>query len=98
VVTYTLGVTLRALSPWDDATAAPVVDALGDDGAVWVDPADPALLRISAERTADEPAAALAQGRALADQLRDRAPVPAGVLEVSAMDDDDVMVWRAEAS
>jgi len=94
---FTLGVTLRALSPWDDATAAPVAEALGDDGAVWVDPVDPALLRISAERTADEPAAALALGRALAERLRDRAPVPAGVLEVSAMDDEDVMVWRAEA-
>ena len=74
-----------------------MVDALGADGAVWVDPADPALLRISAQRTADELAAALELGRDLAVELRDRAAVPAGVLEVSAMDDKDAMVWRAEA-
>ena len=95
--TFTLGVTLRNLSSWDDAAAARVADALGGEGAVWVDAGDPALLRISLERTADDLPGALAQGRGLGLQLRDRALVPAGVLEVSAMDDEDVMVWRAEA-
>jgi hypothetical protein len=93
---FTLGITLRALSPWDDGTAASVVEALEDDAVAWVDGGDPALLRISVERAADDLAAALALGRDMAGRARDRAPVPAGVLEVSAMTDEDVMVWRAE--
>ena len=35
--TFTLGVTLRALSPWDDGAAASVVEALEDDAVAWVD-------------------------------------------------------------
>jgi hypothetical protein len=95
VTTFTIGVTLRTLSSWDDA-AASVLDGLGDDAVAWVDPGDAALLRISVERAADDLAAGLALGRELAVRARDRASVPAGVLEVSAMTDEDVMVWRAE--
>jgi hypothetical protein len=96
VDTFTLSVTLRALSPWDDAGAASVVDGLGDDAVVWVDAGNAALLRISVERAADDLAAALDLGRQLAVRARDGAPVPAGVLEVVAMTDEDAMVWRAE--
>jgi hypothetical protein len=96
VHTFTLGVTLRARSPWNDAAVAPLVGGLGDDAVVRVDAGDTVLLRIWLDRTADDLAAALAVDRVLAVELRDRSAVPAGVLEVSAMTDGDVMVWRAE--
>ena len=97
--TVTLYVVLRADRGWDAAALALVADALGpagDDLRMWADDEERPLLRISYDRPAESLSAALDLGHALAADVVELAPVPARVVEVSVMTDEDVMVWRAE--
>ena len=95
--TVTLYVVLRADRAWNPAALALVADALaGEDLRMWADDEERSLLRISGDRPAQSLSAALDLGHALAADVVGLAPVPARVVEVSAMTDEDVMVWRAE--
>jgi hypothetical protein len=99
VDTVTLYVVLRADQAWDAAALALVADALGpaaEDLRMWADGDERSLLRISGDRPAQSLSAALDLGHALAADVVGLAPVPARVVEVSAMTDEDVMVWRSE--
>ena len=99
VETFTLAIAVRTDAPLDDEACAAVAGGLRPtdlDVSVWADPEDPTLLRMSADRAADDLDGALGLGRRLAAGLLDRCGLPARVLEVSAMTDEDVMVWRAE--
>jgi hypothetical protein len=98
VDTFTLYVALRADRPLDDDALTELTGRLRpDDGlSVWTDEQDPALFRVSRDSAAGDLAAALQAGHVLAAEARGLAPFPARVVEVSAMTDEDVMVWRAE--
>jgi len=95
VDTFTLVFVLRAAGGFDEA----VVEGIrGYDGRlhVWQDDADPTVLRGSIERGADDLDEALADGRALADELAATVPFDLAVEEVAAMDDERQLVWRAK--
>ena len=98
VDTFTLYVALRADRPLDDDALAVLAGRLRPDDAVsvWSDEQDPALFRVSLDSGAGDLAAALDAGHVLAAEARALAPCPVRVVEVSAMDDEDAMVWRAE--
>jgi len=95
VDTFTLFVALRPDQPLDDDT----VDAVGavvrpedDDLRIWRE-AGRGLLRVSTECAAEHLDAALELGHALgADAL---AACPGTLLEVSALGDEDSLVWRS---
>jgi hypothetical protein len=95
VDTFTLFVALRPDQPLDDAA----VDALGavvrpedDDLRIWRE-AGRGLLRVSTECAAEDLEAALELGHALGTEVL--AACPGSLLEVSALGDEDSLVWRA---
>jgi hypothetical protein len=95
VDTFTLFVALRPDQPLDDAA----VDALGavvrpedDDLRIWRE-AGRGLLRVSTECAAEDLEAALELGHALGAEVL--AACPGSLLEVSALGDEDSLVWRA---
>jgi hypothetical protein len=93
VETFTVLAALRL----DGPAGAGTTDGADDgDLLVWRDGADPRVLRLSTERSAEDLAAALGQGRALAAEALARVAVPGQVIEVVAMADEESMVWRAE--
>jgi hypothetical protein len=98
VDTFTLYVALRADRPLDDDALAALAGRLRphDAPTVWVDDQDPALFRVSLDSAAGDLTSALDAGHVLAAEARGLAPFPSRVVEVSAMDDEDVMVWRAD--
>jgi hypothetical protein len=98
VDTFTLYVALRADRPLDDDALAALAGRLRpDDGlSIWADEQDPAMFRVSLDSAARDLDAALQAGHVLAAEARGLAPFPARVVEVSAMTDEDVMVWRAD--
>jgi hypothetical protein len=99
VDTFTLYVVVRAARGLDDADLATVGRLLrpDDEGLrTWRDDADPTVLRVSIERPADDLDAALALGRALADETVALSPFEATAEEVVAMDDERQLVWRAK--
>ncbi|UOY01115.1 hypothetical protein [Blastococcus sp. PRF04-17] len=99
VDTFTLYVAVRADRPLDEATLSPLVTALGpggDEHRVWLDGADRALVRVSVDSEAENLDAALQKAHLLAGRARALVSSGARVIEVSAMTDHDVMVWRAE--
>jgi hypothetical protein len=99
VDTFTLYVALRAERTLGDDALAELAGRLRphDAPSVWVDGEDPALFRVSLDSAFADLRTALEAGHVLAAEARGLSPVPARVVEVSAMDDEDVMVWRAEA-
>jgi hypothetical protein len=95
VDTFTLVVALRPDRSLDDAA----VDALGaavrpgdDDLRIWRE-AGRGLLRVSTECSAEDLEAALELGHALG--IEALAACPGLLLEVSALGDEDSLVWRA---
>jgi hypothetical protein len=99
VETFTLYVAVRADRPLDDDVLTALVTALrpgGHEHRVWVDGEDGALVRVSVESAAESLDAALQKAHLLAGQARALVSSGARVVEVSAMTDDDVMVWRAQ--
>ena len=95
MATYTLFLALRPDEPLDDAA----VDALaadlvpGDDELrVWREEGR-GLLRIATEASADDLEAALGLAQQLGAETLTRCP--GMLLEASAMDDEDSLVWRA---
>jgi hypothetical protein len=95
VDTFTLFVVLRPDFPLDDAA----VDGLGallrpgdDDLRIWREDGR-GLLRVSTECSAGDLAAALELGHALGAEAV--AVCPGSLLEVSAMGDEDSLVWRS---
>jgi hypothetical protein len=94
VDTFALFLTLRPERPLDDAG----VDALGavlrpgdDDLRIWRD--DRGLLRVSVECAAEDLDAALELGHDLGAEAL--AACPGALLEVSALGDEDSLVWRS---
>jgi hypothetical protein len=95
VASFTLFVTLRPERPLDDVA----VDALGtvlrpgdDDLRAWRE-SGRGLLRVSTECAAEGLDAALELGHALAAEAL--AACPGSLLEVSALGDEDSLVWRS---
>jgi hypothetical protein len=95
VDTFTLFVALRPDQPLDDAA----VDVLGavlrpddDDLRIWRE-AGRGLLRVSTECAAEDLDAALELGHALGAETL--IACPGSVLEVSALGDEDSLVWRS---
>jgi hypothetical protein len=95
VDTFTLFVALRPDRPVDDAA----VDALGaalrpedDDLRIWRE-AGRGLLRVSTECAAEDLDAALELGHALGAEAM--TACPGSLLEVSALGDEDSLVWRS---
>ena len=98
--TFTLYVALRADRPVDDDALTPVTEGLRPvegEPTVWVGGQDSALFRVTVEAAAEDLDAALQKAHLLAARARGMAPSGARVVEVSAMTDEDVAVWRAEA-
>jgi hypothetical protein len=95
VDTFTLFLALRPERPLDDSA----VDALGavlrpgdDDLRIWREDGR-GLLRVSTECTAEDLDAALVLGHALGAEVLEACP--GALLEVSALGDEDSLVWRA---
>jgi hypothetical protein len=95
VDTFTLFLALRPDRPLDDEA----VDALGaavrpgdDDLRVWREDGR-GLLRVATESSAADLEAALELAQALGAEVLERCP--GTLLEVSAMGDEDSLVWRA---
>jgi hypothetical protein len=95
VDTFTLFVALRPDRPLDGAA----VDALGavlrpddEDLRIWPE-AGRGLLRVSTECAAEDLDAALELGHALGAEAS--AACPGSLLEVSALGDEDSLVWRS---
>jgi hypothetical protein len=95
VDTFTLFVALRPERPLDDAA----VDALGEalrpadeDLRIWRE-AGRGLLRVSTECVAEDLDAALELGHALGAEAM--AACSGSLLEVSALGDEDSLVWRS---
>lgn len=93
--TFTLFLAVRPEQPLDDAA----LDALtvdlrpGDDGLrVWREDGR-GLLRVATEETAEDLESALGLAQALGADVVGRCP--GTLLEVSAMGDEDSLVWRA---
>lgn len=93
--TFTLFLAHRPDQPLDDAA----VDALGahlrpgdDDLRIWREEGR-GLLRVAAEAPAEDLEAALALAQDLGADVVGRCP--GTLLEVSAMGDEDSLVWRA---
>ena len=98
VPTYALYVALRAEQPLDEGA----VETLGlvlrpeDDGrCMWLDESDGALLRMAVDCSAADLEAALGLGHDLAEEALDLSSFPLAVEEVSAMDEERQLVWRA---
>ena len=95
VDTFTLFLALRSERPLDDAA----VDALGavlrpgdDDLRIWRE-SGRGLLRVSTECAAEDLDAALELGHGLGAEAL--AACPGSLLEVSALGDEDSLVWRS---
>jgi hypothetical protein len=95
VDTYALFLALRPERPLDDAA----VDALGavirpgdDDLRIWREDGR-GLLRVSTECAAEDLDAALELGHDLGAEAL--AACPGALLEVSALGDEDSLVWRS---
>ena len=95
MATFTLFLALRPEQPLDDAG----VDALGtdlrpgdDDLRVWREDGR-GLLRVATEASAADLESALGLAQALGTEVLARCP--GTLLEVSAMGDEDSLVWRA---
>jgi len=95
VDTFTLFLALRPDQPVDDGA----VDALGavlrpgdDELHIWREDGR-GLIRVSTEGSAEHLEAALSLAQALGADLL--AECPGTLLEVSAMGDEDSLVWRA---
>ncbi len=93
--TFTLFVALRPDQPLDDDA----VDAIGalvrpedDDLRIWRE-AGRGLLRVSTECAAENLEAALELGHALGAEAQ--TACPGSLLEVSALGDEDSLVWRS---
>ena len=93
--TFTLFLALRPDQPLDDGA----VDALGaavrpgdDDLRVWREDGR-GLLRVATESSAADLETALELAQALGAEVLERCP--GTLLEVSAMGDEDSLVWRA---
>jgi hypothetical protein len=96
----TLFVALRAEQPLDDAAVERVSGGLrpGDEGLrIWRDGQDDALLRVSADCSADDLEAGLQLAHELAEETAVASPFPTEIEEVVAMDDEQQLVWRARA-
>ena len=95
VDTFTLFLALRPEQPLDDDAVDALTAALrpGDEALrIWREDGR-GLLRVATEGAADDLEAALGRAQALgADVL---ARCPGTLLEVSAMGDEDSLVWRA---
>ncbi|MFD2090257.1 hypothetical protein [Blastococcus deserti] len=93
--TFTLFVAVRPERPLDDATVEALVDALrpgDDDLRIWRE-AGRGLLRISTECTAEDLESALVLAHDLGAEAL--AGCPGSLLEVSALGDEDSLVWRS---
>jgi hypothetical protein len=95
VDTFTLFLALRPEQPMDDGA----VDALGaalrpgdDDLRIWREDGR-GLLRVATEDSAEDLETALGRAQALGAEVLARCP--GMLLEVSAMGDEDSLVWRA---
>jgi hypothetical protein len=88
VDTFTLFLALRPDQPLDDDA----VDALAAAPRVWREDG-PGLLRVATEGSAEDLEAALGSAQALGAEVLARCP--GTLLEVSAMGDEDSLVWRA---
>ncbi len=93
--TFTLFLALRPEQPLDDDA----VDALGadlrpgdDELRVWREEGR-GLLRVATEASAEDLEAALGHAQALGNDVLARCP--GTLLEVSALGDEDSLVWRA---
>ncbi len=92
--TFTLFVVLRPDRPLDD-DAVEAIGALvrpGDDLRIWRE-AGRGLLRVSTECAAENLEAALELGHALGAEAQ--TACPGSLLEVSALGDEDSLVWRS---
>jgi hypothetical protein len=95
VDTFTLFLALRPEQPLDDDAVDALAAALrpGDeDLRVWREDG-PGLLRVATEGSAEDLQAALGSAQTLGAEVLARCP--GMVLEVSAMGDEDSLVWRA---
>jgi hypothetical protein len=95
VDTFTLFLALRPEQPLDDDAVDALAAALrpGDeDLRVWREDG-PGLLRVATEGSAEDLEAALGSAQALGAEVQARCP--GTLLEVSAMGDEDSLVWRA---
>jgi len=98
VDTFTLVFVLRSEHGCNDATVDAIEELLGQyavDLRVWRDDADPTVVRGSIDCTATDLEGALARGLEVADDVVAAGPPDIAVEEVSAMDDDQQLVWRA---
>jgi hypothetical protein len=98
VPTFTLALVVRFDAVRDDAA----VDALGaalrvrdEDLLIWRD-ADPAVVRLSLDRSAEDADAAVLRGLESGDDAIGLSRCTGIVEEVVAMDDDRQVVWRRE--
>jgi hypothetical protein len=95
VDTFTLFLALRPDQPLDDDAVDALAAALGprdEDLRVWREDG-PGLLRVATEGSAQDLEAALGSAQALGAEVLARCP--GTLLEVSAMGDEDSLVWRA---
>ena len=94
VDTFTLFLALRPDRPLDGATLDAVGADLrpGEDLRIWHEEGR-GLLRVSVEAPADDLDAALELAHALGAEVQERCP--GTLLEVSALGDEDSLVWRA---